>query len=47
MKRALIATAAALAVASFGLAGCETATPYQPIAVQRGAEQQVALHRLA
>ena len=51
MNRALIAVAAALTVTSAGLAGCETATPFQPIAAQHGedrggySEQQIEANR--
>ena len=38
MKRVLTA-AAALSVTTLGLAGCETATPYQPITAQRALTQ--------
>ncbi len=39
MKRALAAAAAALTVTASGLAGCETATPYQPVAARHGDDQ--------
>lgn len=48
MKHALAAAATVLAVASFGLAGCETATPYQPVAARDGggySEQQIETNR--
>jgi hypothetical protein len=50
MKRALMAVAA-MAATAFGLAACETATPYQPIASQHGedrggySEQQIEANR--
>jgi hypothetical protein len=50
MKRALVAVAAVAATA-LGLAGCETATPYQPLAAQHGddrggySEQQIEANR--
>ena len=51
MKRALLVAAATLSVTAFGLGGCETATPYQPIAAQHGedrggySEQQIEANR--
>ena len=51
MKRAIAAAATVLAVGSIGLAGCETATPYQPLAAQHGedrggfSDQQIEANR--